>query len=228
MVLIRHGESVWNQENRFTGWTDVDLSAKGIDEAKAAGRLLKKHGFQFDCAFTSVLKRAIKTMNFVQDESDHLWLPTTRAWQLNERHYGDLQGLNKDEMSEKFGKEQVFIWRRSYDVCPPALKKTDPRHPRFDRRYKDLKPSEVPGTESLSICLDRVLPYWKKAILPLVKKRKRVLIVAHGNSLRALIKHLDKISDDKINELNIPTGTPIVYEFNGKTQPIRRYYLADG
>ncbi|MCB0351434.1 MAG: 2,3-diphosphoglycerate-dependent phosphoglycerate mutase [Bdellovibrionales bacterium] len=227
IVLVRHGESIWNKENRFTGWTDVDLSPKGQEEALAAGKLLKDGGYEFDRVFTSVLKRAIRTMWIILDHTDQLWLPVTRAWQLNERHYGDLQGLNKAETAAKFGDEQVHIWRRSYDIPPKALKKSDPRHPSKDRRYKSLKASEIPATESLKICLKRVLPYWKKTIIPELKKKKRILIVAHGNSLRALIKHLDNISDDKISELNIPTGIPLVYELNNNFKPIRSYYLGD-
>jgi len=227
IVLVRHGESTWNQENRFTGWTDVDLSAKGLEEAKAAARMIKEAKLEFDCVFTSVLRRAIRTMWFILDETEQMWLPVTRAWQLNERHYGALQGLNKSETAEKYGDEQVFVWRRSYDTPPDKLKASDPRHPSHDRRYKGLKKSELPATESLKTCLARVLPYWKKSIVPEIKKKKRVLIVAHGNSLRALIKHLDNISDDKIADLNIPTGIPLVYELNAKLKPIRHYYLGD-
>ena len=227
LVLVRHGESTWNQENRFTGWTDVDLSTKGIDEAKHAARLIKETGFEFDCVFTSVLKRAIRTMWYILDETDQMWLPVTRAWQLNERHYGALQGLNKSETAEKYGEKQVFTWRRSYDTPPDKLKRSDPRHPCHDRRYKSLKKSELPDTESLKSCLDRVLPFWRAKIVPTIKQKNRVLIVAHGNSLRALIKHLDGISDDAISELNIPTGIPLVYELNDKMKPLRHYYLGD-
>jgi 2,3-bisphosphoglycerate-dependent phosphoglycerate mutase len=225
LVLLRHGESTWNQENRFTGWTDVDLSEKGLLEAKAAGTLLKSEGFEFDMVFTSVLKRAIRTLWICLDELDQMWLPVERAWELNERHYGSLQGLNKSEMTAQYGEEQVFIWRRSYATPPPPLKKSDSRHPNQDRRYAHVKKSALPSTEALKNCLERVLPYWKRRIVPVIKKNKRVLIVAHGNSLRALIKHLDKISDDKISELNIPTGIPLVYELDQNLKPIKRYYL---
>lgn len=227
IVLVRHGESTWNQENRFTGWTDVDLSEKGLKEAQSAADLLKAQGFEFDLVYTSVLKRAIRTMWIILDKIDQMWLPVTRAWQLNERHYGALQGLNKSETAAQYGDEQVFIWRRSYDIPPTPLKKTDPRHPCHDRRYKDLKKSDLPATESLKICSKRVLPYWQKQIVPQIKKKKRVLIVAHGNSLRALIKHLDKISDDKIAELNVPTGIPLVYELDKNLKPVKSYYLGD-
>jgi 2,3-bisphosphoglycerate-dependent phosphoglycerate mutase len=227
IVLIRHGESVWNSENRFTGWTDVDLSPKGLQEAEAAAKLIKDAGLEFDLVYTSVLKRAIRTMNVILDGTDQTWLPIVKAWQLNERHYGALQGLNKAETAAKFGDDQVFIWRRSYDVPPDPLKKTDPRHPSQDRRYAGLKKSEVPSTESLKICLGRVVPYWKKYIVPQLKKKKRIIIVAHGNSLRALIKHLDKVPDDKIAELNIPTAIPLVYELDAQLKPLKHYYLGD-
>lgn len=227
IVLIRHGESTWNKENRFTGWTDVDLSPKGLDEAIAAAHLIKNSGFEFDHCYTSVLKRAIRTMWIILDHTDQMWLPVTRSWQLNERHYGALQGLNKSETAARFGDQQVFIWRRSYDIAPEALKKTDPRHPSRDRRYNSLKKSEIPNTESLKNCYQRVIPFWKKNILPMLKKNKRILIVAHGNSLRALIKYLDQIPDEKIAELNIPTGIPLVYELDKKFKPIKNYYLGD-
>lgn len=227
IVLIRHGESIWNKENRFTGWTDVDLSPKGVSEAMAAAKLLKEGGYEFDAVYTSLLKRAIRTMWMILDHTDQMWLPVTRTWQLNERHYGDLQGLNKAETAAKYGDNQVHIWRRSYDIAPKALKKSDPRHPSKDRRYKNLKASELPATESLKICLNRVLPFWKKTIVPEIKKNKRILIVAHGNSLRALIKHLDKISDNKISELNIPTGIPLVYELDKNLKPIKSYFLGN-
>jgi 2,3-bisphosphoglycerate-dependent phosphoglycerate mutase len=227
IVFVRHGESTWNNENRFTGWTDVDLSEKGVNEANAAAQLLKDGGYEFDCVYTSVLKRAIRTLWILLEKTDQCWLPVTRAWQLNERHYGALQGLNKAETTKQYGEEQVFIWRRSYDTPPAPLKKSDPRHPSHDRRYKDLKKTEIPATESLKTCLARVMPYWKKKIVPDIKKNKRVLIVAHGNSLRALIKHLDKISDDKIADLNIPTGIPLVYELDKNLKPIKSYYLGD-
>lgn len=224
IVLLRHGESVWNKENRFTGWTDVDLSEKGTQEAKEAGQLLKSEGYQFDFVFTSVLKRAIRTMWIALDQTDQMWLPVERAWQLNERHYGALQGLNKKETAEKHGEEQVFIWRRSYDLPPPELPTSDPRHPSHDRRYAGIK---TPSTESLKLCLNRVLPYWEDRIAPMIKANKKILIVAHGNSLRALVKHLDNVSDEEIPQLNIPTGIPLVYELDAKLKPIKHYYLGD-
>lgn len=225
LVLLRHGESVWNKENRFTGWTDVGLSAKGVKEAYEAARRLKNAGFDFDIAYTSVLKRAIKTLWIVLEEMDLMWLPVYESWRLNERHYGDLQGLNKDEMRKKAGPEQVHIWRRSYDVRPPALKKSDLRYPGKDRRYSDLAKRDLPCVESLKDTVERFLPYWKKEIVPQLRKGKRVIITAHGNSLRALVKHLDKISDKKIVDLNIPTGVPLVYELDKNLKPIRSYYL---
>jgi 2,3-bisphosphoglycerate-dependent phosphoglycerate mutase len=227
LVMIRHGESTWNLENRFTGWTDVDLSPNGVNEAHQAGKLLKEDGFTFDQAITSVLKRAIRTLWIVLDEMDLMWLPVENAWQLNERHYGALQGLNKAEMAEKFGAEQVHIWRRSYNVPPPPLEMDDPRHPRFDRRYAGLKPDQIPATESLEITLNRVLPYWHEIIAPKLKQGKKLLLVAHGNSMRALVKYLDNISDEEIPSMNIPTGIPLVYELNEALKPIRHYYLGD-
>jgi 2,3-bisphosphoglycerate-dependent phosphoglycerate mutase len=227
LVLVRHGQSTWNLENRFTGWTDVDLTDQGIAEAQAGGKLLKEGGYEFDIAYTSVLKRAIKTLNIIQEEMGLEWLPVIRAWQLNERHYGSLQGLNKAEMAEKFGEAQVKIWRRSYDVPPPALELTDERHPRFDRRYAGLTPEELPATESLKITLERVLPYWHSTLAPMIKSGKRVLIAAHGNSLRAMVKYLDNISEAEITELNIPTGIPLVYELDGDLKPVKSYYLGD-
>lgn len=227
LVLVRHGQSAWNLENRFTGWTDVDLTEQGIAEAREAGRLLKEGGYEFDIAFTSVLKRAIKTLWIIQEEMGLEWIPVIRAWQLNERHYGNLQGLNKAEMAEKFGEAQVKIWRRSYDVPPPPLDLDDPRHPRFDRRYADLTPDQLPATESLKLTLERVLPYWHSTIVPTITAGKRVLIAAHGNSLRALVKYLDNIPDDVITELNIPTGIPLVYELDADLKPVRNYYLGD-
>jgi 2,3-bisphosphoglycerate-dependent phosphoglycerate mutase len=224
LVLLRHGESTWNQENRFTGWTDVDLSPKGLTEAREAGKLLRQDGYEFDRVFTSVLKRAIRTMWITLDELDQMWLPVDRAWQLNERHYGALQGLNKAETAAQHGEEQVFIWRRSYDLPPPPLESKDPRHPSHDRRYKGLP---VPATEALKNCLERVLPYWNERIAPAIKEGQRVLVVAHGNSLRALIKHLDGVSDQDITELNIPTGIPLVYELDAELKPIKHYYLGD-
>ena len=227
LVLVRHGESVWNKENRFTGWTDVDLSEKGIQEAAEGGRLLKAEGYTFDVAYTSVLKRAIRTLWLVQDQMDLLWLPVHKTWRLNERHYGSLQGLNKSEMAAKFGDEQVLVWRRSYDVPPPVLEKSDPRYPGNDLRYKDLSPAELPLTEDLKATVARVLPYWNEVIAPVVKSGKKVIIAAHGNSLRALVKHLDNVSESEIVSLNIPTGTPLVYELDADLKPVRHYYLGD-
>jgi 2,3-bisphosphoglycerate-dependent phosphoglycerate mutase len=227
LVLIRHGQSAWNLENRFTGWTDVDLSSQGRTEARAAGKLLRELGYEFDLAFTSVLKRAIRTLNRILEEMDLDWLPVTHAWQLNERHYGSLQGLNKAETAEKFGEAQVKIWRRSYDVPPPALKLTDERHPKFDRRYADLTPEQLPATESLKIALQRVLPYWHSVLAPNIKSGKRLLITAHGNSIRALVKHLDNISGAEITGLNIPTGIPLVYELDDDLKVVKHYYLGD-
>lgn len=228
VVLLRHGESIWNKENRFTGWTDVDLSEKGIQEAHKAGQVLKKEGFVFDIAYTSVLKRAIRTLWITLDEMDLMWIPVYRSWRLNERHYGALQGLNKSEMAEKYGEEQVKIWRRSYDTQPPALEKSDPRYPGNDPRYKDLDPKDIPTTECLKDTVARFLPYWNETIAPVVKSGKRVLIAAHGNSLRALVKYLDNISDNDIVNLNIPTGLPLIYELDDKTlKPLKSYYLGD-
>lgn len=227
VVLLRHGESVWNKENRFTGWTDVDLSEKGIEEAHEAGRTLKAEGFTFDVAFTSVLKRAIRTLWIVLDEMDLMWIPITNSWRLNERHYGALQGLNKAETAAKYGEDQVKIWRRSYDVPPPVLDKSDPRWPGNDPRYQDLKPEEIPLTECLKDTVARFLPFWHSTIAPTIKSGKRVIIAAHGNSLRALVKYLDNISDQDIVELNIPTGIPLVYELDAELRPIKHYYLGD-
>jgi 2,3-bisphosphoglycerate-dependent phosphoglycerate mutase len=227
VVLLRHGESTWNHENRFTGWTDVDLSEKGRAEAKQAGVLLREEGFVFDVVYTSVLKRAIRTSFIVLDELDQLWIPAVRNWRLNERHYGALQGLNKAETAAKHGDAQIKIWRRSYDTPPPPLALDDPRHPAHDPRYRDLKPSELPATESLKDTVARFVPYWKDVIAPDVQAGRRVLIAAHGNSLRALVKYLDRISDDDIVELNIPTGIPLVYELDANLTPIRSYYLGD-
>jgi len=227
LVLVRHGQSTWNLENRFTGWTDVDLTEQGRQEAYTSGQLLREKGYTFDIAYTSVLKRAIRTLNIVQEEMDLEWIPVIRAWQLNERHYGALQGFNKAEMATKFGEEQVKIWRRSYDVPPPALEWNDNRHPRFDRRYADLTPTQLPATESLKITLERVLPYWHSILAPMIKSGKRMLIAAHGNSIRAMVKYLDNISDKEITELNIPTGIPLLYELDGDLKPVSHYYLAD-
>ncbi|MDD5269632.1 MAG: 2,3-diphosphoglycerate-dependent phosphoglycerate mutase [Candidatus Omnitrophica bacterium] len=227
VVLLRHGESAWNKENRFTGWTDVDLSEKGLAEAKKAGEVLKKEGFVFDVAFTSVLKRAIRTLWITLDGMDLMWIPVYNSWRLNERHYGALQGLNKAETAAKYGDEQVLIWRRSYDTPPQALDKDDPRSPAKDPRYKDLKPGEIPLTECLKDTVARFLPYWHETIAPVVKSGKRVIIAAHGNSLRALVKYLDNVSDQDIVGLNIPTGMPLVYELDDNLKPIKHYYLGD-
>jgi len=227
LVFVRHGQSTWNLENRFTGWTDVDLTDQGRQEAYTGGKLLCEKGFTFDITYTSVLKRAIHTLNIIQEKMELEWIPVVRAWQLNERHYGALQGLNKAEMAGKFGEEQVKIWRRSYDVPPPALELNDQRHPRFDRRYADLTPIQLPATESLKITLERVLPYWHSTLAPMIKSGKRVLIAAHGNSIRAMVKYLDDISELEIPELNIPTGIPLVYELDANLKPVKHYYLAD-
>ena len=227
LVLLRHGESVWNKENLFTGWTDVDLSDKGITEAREAGRLLKESGFVFDIAFTSVQKRAIRTLWLALDEMDLMWIPVRRSWRLNERHYGALQGLNKSETARKHGEGQVLIWRRSYDVRPPSLEKTDERYPGRDPRYKHLNESELPVTECLKDTVERFMPYWHDTIVPTIESGRRVLISAHGNSLRALVKYLDAISDEEIVGLNIPTGIPLVYELDEGLKPLRHYYLGD-
>jgi len=227
VVLLRHGESVWNRENRFTGWTDVDLSEKGIQEAMDAGRVLKEEGYAFDIAFTSVLKRAIRTLWIVLDEMDLMWLPVQRHWRLNERHYGALQGLNKAEMAERHGEKQVLIWRRSYDTRPPALEKTDERYPGNDPRYKALTSEELPLTECLKDTVERFMPYWRETIEPVIRSGQRVIISAHGNSLRALVKYLDHIPDDEIVGLNIPTGMPLVYELDDHLKAVNRYYLGD-
>jgi len=227
LVLLRHGESVWNKENRFTGWTDVDLSEQGIVEARQGGKLLVAEGFEFDVAFTSVLKRAIRTLWIVLEEMDLMWLPVERSWRLNERHYGALQGLNKAETAKKEGAEQVYRWRRSFAVRPPALSIDDPRHPGFERQYARLEPAQLPAAESLKDTLERVMPYWYTSIVPCLQAGDRVLISAHGNSLRALVKHLDHISDDEIPELNIPTGIPLVYRLDENLDVIDRHYLGD-
>ncbi|MDA8242222.1 MAG: 2,3-diphosphoglycerate-dependent phosphoglycerate mutase [Nitrospiraceae bacterium] len=227
LVLLRHGESIWNRENLFTGWTDVDLSEKGVEEAKEAGRVLKDQGYIFDIAFTSVLKRAIRTLWIALDEMDLMWLPVVRDWRLNERHYGALQGLNKAETAAKYGEQQVKIWRRSYDVRPPALEEGDARNPAKDRRYRDLRKEEIPLAECLKDTVERFLPCWHDVISPAVRAGKKVLIAAHGNSLRALVKYLDGISDEAITGLNIPTGMPLVYELDDKLRPLRNYYLGD-
>ena len=225
LVLLRHGESEWNRENRFTGWTDVDLSDAGREEARQAGTALKRHGYTFDVAFTSVLKRAIDTLSIVLETMAQTSVPVVKSWQLNERHYGALQGLNKAETAERYGADQVHIWRRSFAVYPPALDVDDPRHPRFDPNYSELDSDQLPATETLKDTLERVLPYWQSAMMPYVRNAKRVLVAAHGNSLRALVKHLDQISDDDIPNLNIPTGVPLIYELDDDLDVIRHYYL---
>jgi 2,3-bisphosphoglycerate-dependent phosphoglycerate mutase len=227
LVLLRHGESTWNKENRFTGWTDVDLSEKGVQEAHRSGQLLKQEGFNFEVTFTSVLKRAIRTLWIVMDEMDLMWIPIHHSWRLNERHYGALQGLNKAETAAKYGDEQVLLWRRSYDVRPPLLDESDQRWPGHDARYAGLSAEELPKTESLKDTVARFLPYWHEQIAPVVKAGRRVIIAAHGNSLRALVKYLDHISDEDIVALNIPTGVPLIYELDTTLKPIRHYYLGD-
>jgi 2,3-bisphosphoglycerate-dependent phosphoglycerate mutase len=227
LVLVRHGESIWNRENLFTGWTDVDLSEKGVQEAKDAGKILKEEGYTFDVAYTSVLKRAIKTLWIIMDTLDLHWIPVHKSWRLNERHYGALQGLNKSETAQKYGEDQVQIWRRSYDILPPELTAEDERYPGNDIRYSDVPKASLPFAESLKTTVERFLPYWEEKILPQIRQGKRVIISAHGNSLRALVKHLDKISDEEIVNLNIPTGVPLVYELDDDLQPVRKYYLGD-
>lgn len=227
LVLMRHGESTWNLQNRFTGWKDVDLTEKGVDEARRAGRLLRDHGFDFDLAYTSLLTRAIRTLWLAQEEMDRRWIPVVKHWRLNERHYGALQGLDKAETAAKFGEAQVLIWRRSYDVPPPALTRDDERNPAHDQRYATLLAEELPLTECLKDTVLRVVPYWQMEIAPQLHAGKRVIIAAHGNSLRALVKHLDHVSDDAIVSLNIPTAVPLVYELTDELQPIRNYYLGD-
>jgi 2,3-bisphosphoglycerate-dependent phosphoglycerate mutase len=227
VVLLRHGESDWNRENRFTGWTDVDLSERGRAEAKAAGEILKAEGYTFDRAFTSVLKRAIRTLWIVLDEMDLMWIPVERSWRLNERHYGALQGLDKAETAAKFGEAQVKIWRRSYDTPPPPLASGDPRFPGNDPRYRELSPAELPLTECLKDTVARFLPYWQGTIAPAITAGKRVIVAAHGNSLRALVKYLDDVSERDIVELNIPTGVPLVYELDAGLRPLKHYYLGD-
>jgi 2,3-bisphosphoglycerate-dependent phosphoglycerate mutase len=227
LVLLRHGESTWNKENRFTGWTDVDLSEKGVHEAHTSGQYLKKEGFVFDVSFTSVLKRAIRTLWIALDEMDLMWIPIHHSWRLNERHYGSLQGLNKAETAAKYGEEQVHLWRRSYDVRPPVLEESDKRWPGHDPRYAGLSSEELPKTESLKDTVARFLPYWHEHVAPVVKGGKRVIIAAHGNSLRALVKYLDNVSDEEIVGLNIPTGVPLIYELDTSLKPIRHYYLGD-
>ncbi|MFN8062015.1 MAG: 2,3-diphosphoglycerate-dependent phosphoglycerate mutase [Vicinamibacterales bacterium] len=227
LTLIRHGESQWNRENRFTGWVDVGLSAKGVDEATAAGRLLRDEGYAFDVAFTSLLKRAIKTLWIVLEETDHMWVPVHRTWRLNERHYGALTGLNKAETAQKFGLDQTNIWRRSYDIRPPAMTVGDPNNPAADRRYASLDAQERPLAECLKDTVERFLPYWHERIAPAIREGQRVIIAAHGNSLRALVKYLDGVGDAEIVGLNIPTGIPLVYELDDTLRPLRHYYLGD-
>lgn len=227
IVLLRHGESEWNKENRFTGWTDVDLSEKGVAEAAAGGKLMKEAGLEFDLAYTSVLKRAIRTLSLALEQMDLLWIPVFKTWRLNERHYGALQGLNKAETAKKYGDEQVHIWRRSYDIQPPALTADDERFPGKDRRYADLTKDELPLTECLKDTVARFLPFWHETVAPAIKSGKRIIIAAHGNSLRALVKYLDNIPEEEIVELNIPTGVPLVYELDENLKPIKHYYLGD-
>lgn len=227
LVLIRHGESIWNQENRFTGWTDVPLSAKGVEEAHAAGQQLAAAGYRFDYAYTSVLKRAISTLWTVLEETDQQWIPVEKDWRLNERHYGALQGLNKAETAARYGDEQVKRWRRGFAITPPALTQDDPRFPAHDVRYAHLQPEQLPATESLAITIDRVIPYWLNEIQPKVARHENVIIAAHGNSLRALVKYLDQLSEAEILELNIPTGVPLIYEFDEQMRPLCHYYLGN-
>ena len=227
LVLVRHGQSIWNLENRFTGWTDVDLSEQGVREARDSGELLKSEGYVFDVAFTSVLKRAIRTLWIVLDEMDLMWIPVHRSWRLNERHYGALQGLNKKDTVDKYGLDQVHIWRRSYDIPPPPLDETDSRHPTYDPRYAGLDKEALPCSESLKNTLERVMPFWHQTLEPALREGKRVLVAAHGNSLRAMVKYLDGISDEEIVGLNIPTGIPLVYELDKDLKPLTHYYLGD-
>jgi 2,3-bisphosphoglycerate-dependent phosphoglycerate mutase len=227
LVLLRHGQSIWNKENIFTGWTDVDLSKKGIKEAEKAGKILKKENYSFDMAFTSVLKRSIRTLWIVLDKMDLMWIPAHKNWQLNEKHYGSLQGLNKSETAKKFGEKQVHLWRRSYDVRPPALNKDDRRNPCFNPAYKNLDKNDIPLTECLKDTVKRFLPYWHNSIVPVLKSGKKIIISAHGNSLRALVKHLDNLSDEEITKLNIPTGIPLIYELDEDIKANKKYYLGN-
>ena len=227
IVLLRHGESTWNKENRFTGWTDVDLSEKGMEEARTAGKVMKNEGFQFDVAYVSVLKRALRTLWLALEEMDQLWIPWIKTWRLNERHYGALQGLNKAETAALHGEEKVKIWRRSYDIPPPPLEEKDPRYPGNQAIYKDMDKKDIPLTECLKDTVERFLPYWHETIAPAIKSGKKVLITAHGNSLRALVKYLDNMTDEAIIELNIPTGVPLVYELDADLKPVKHYYLGD-
>ena len=225
LVLIRHGQSVWNLENRFTGWTDVDLSQVGAEQAKQAGQLLKKYGYNFDAGFCSVLKRSIKTLDILLEELDHLWIPVQKSWRINERFYGALQGLNKDETVAQYGEDQVHLWRRDPNALPPAITKEDNRYPGYDLRYKDLTERELPLTENLSETMERVLPYWNEVIVPVMRKNQKVIICAHGNSLRALIKYIDNLSDEEVTQLDLPTGVPLVYELDEGLNRIKHYYL---
>jgi len=227
VVLLRHGESEWNLSNRFTGWTDVDLTDTGVSQAKSAGQVLKENGFKFDIAYTSLLKRALRTLWIALDEMDLLWIPFVKSWRLNERHYGALQGLNKSETAAKHGEEKVLIWRRAYDIAPPELEKTDERFPGNDPRYADLDEKDTPTTECLKDTVERFLPFWHESIAPSIKEGKSVIIAAHGNSLRSLVKYLDKLSEEEIIKLNIPTGMPLVYELDENLEPIKHYYLGD-
>lgn len=227
LVLIRHGESTWNKENRFTGWTDVDLSERGVKEAIEAGKTLREAGFHFKVAYTSYLTRAIRTLWLIQEQMDLLWIPVYKSWRLNEKHYGMLQGLNKSEMAEKYGDAQVLIWRRSYDVPPPPIEENDPRHPRFDRRYADLEPSQIPATEALKDTVERIVPYWKSDISKSLQEHREVLVSAHGNSLRGIVKYLKNISDQDIVSLNLPTGIPYIFEFDEKMNLVKDYFLGD-
>ena len=227
LILLRQGESVWNRENRFPGWTDVDLSDQGMVEAREAGKMLKSEGYSFDVAYTSVLKRAVRTLWIVLDELDEMWIPVEHSWRLNERHYGALQGLNKAETAKRFGEEQMLLWRRSYDIRPPALEKTDERYPGHDPRYRGLDERDLPLTECLKDTVERFLPYWHGSITPALKAGKKVIVAAHGNSLRALVKYLDNVSEDEIVSLNIPTGIPLVYELDEELRPVKHYYLGD-
>lgn len=227
LILLRHGESLWNRKNLFSGWTDVDLSEQGMIEAQEAGKILKSEGYSFDIAYTSVLKRAVRTLWIVLDELDQMWIPVERSWRLNERHYGALQGLNKKETAESFGEEQVFLWRRSYNIRPPALEKNDKRYPGHDRRYREVNDNALPLTESLKDTVERFLPYWHGSIAPALKAGKKVIVAAHGNSLRALVKYLDNVSQDEIVSLNIPTGIPLVYDLDEDLRPVKHYYLGD-
>ena len=227
LVLLRHGESTWNKENRFTGWTDVDLTEQGRQEAKAAGQILKKDGYSFDLDYCSVMKRALRTLWIVLDELDELWIPVEKTWRLNERHYGGLQGLNKSETAAQYGEDQVLVWRRSYDIPPPPLEKSDERYPGHDPRYRDVPAADLPLTECLKDTVDRFLPYWHEVIAPQVKAGKKVVSAAHGNSLRALVKYLDDLSEEEVLKLNIPTGVPLVYELDDDLKPLKHYYLGD-